>query len=159
MDNSKKLIGPVFLVIGICLLAVGGYFVLDILSFTKNAVGAEGEVISVREHVSHKRDTGITYQPTIRFESADGRTHNAETRISSSTYNYDIGARVDVLYAPDDPSEVRINSLVSLYAFPGIFTLIGLIFSLIGAFVWRYTGRRSRQDQVGNSTVWRDRDH
>ena len=116
--------GP-FVFLGIGLL-------VDAIQFTSGALSTRGEVVYVR--TNHDSDSGASYTPTIEYRRDDGRVLEAETNFSSSNYDYDIGAKVEILYSYGNPEEVRINSFFSLYG-PGlIFTAIGVLFISIILF-------------------------
>ncbi|MHA1109017.1 MAG: DUF3592 domain-containing protein [Alphaproteobacteria bacterium] len=97
----------------------------EAITYTADAGRTLGEVVDVSRH--YGSENGVTYTPTIRYRRGDGRIFEAETHISSSGYDYKIGARVGILYSHDDPTEVRIDSFFSLYG-------IGLVFAATGAF-------------------------
>lgn len=110
----------VSLVVGLGLLAEAVIFVQD-------AQRTRGQVIDIR---ANRGDDGVSYTPIIRYRRNDGQTFEAETHISSSGYDFDIGERVGILYSRDAPGEVRIDSVFSLYG-------PGLILSAVGAgFLW-----------------------
>ncbi|MBY8975585.1 DUF3592 domain-containing protein [Rhodobacteraceae bacterium NNCM2] len=102
---------------------IGGWQAYDVARFMEVAQPARGTVVSV--DVEHS-DDGVSYTPTITYEDAAGAPQSGETHISSSGYDYPIGQQVDILYHPDWPGEVRINSFVSLYLLPMIFLFVGL---------------------------------
>jgi len=105
-------------------LGIGLFLLSDAVRFSRTAQPAEGEVISVeRQH----GENGVTYRPSIRYRTAAGEIRTAPTHISSSGYDYPIGARVRILYDPDAPGSVRIDSPVSLYLLPAAFLGSGLI--------------------------------
>jgi len=166
MANNQQYVGPIFTVVGTLMIAAGIYFFIDVTRFTDKAEKTVGEVISVKTNISHDSDgrRSVTYEPTIRFRSIDGDTYSAETHISSSEYDYVIGTEVEILYDPSDLDEVRINGFWSLYIFPGVFTIVGAFFSIIGLFVWRHINRRGSASlaQAGiaqqSRTIRRSRD-
>lgn len=162
MANNAKYVGPIFTCVGTLFAAVGIYLVMDAVHFSGQAQEGIGEVIAVDTHYSTDSDgrRTTTYAPTIRFQSIDGDTYEAETHIRSSGYDYSIGTEVEILYDPADPDEVRINSFWSLYMLPGMFTLMGSLFAILGAFLWWNKighGQRTQSSMTGG-TVWRSRD-
>ena len=152
MAQNSRYVGPIFTVIGTLFAAIGIYFALDAFEFAGQARTTMGEVIHVETRVSRDSDgrRSTTYQPTLRYMAANGQTYEAETHISSSGYDYDIGERMEILYDPADLTEVRINGFFSLYIFPIAFTFGGLLFAAIGIFVWR-SKRRGRVLSVGQT--------
>jgi hypothetical protein len=130
------------------IIAVPGLFVflgigllVDAVQFTSDAQSTRGEVVHIR--TNHDSEGGVSYTPTIEYRRDDGRLLEAETHISSSNYDYDIGAKVDILYSYEYSGEVRIDSVFSLYG-PGlIFAAIGLLFIGITLFARSKTGGKA----------------
>jgi len=128
-------------------ILIGLGFLADAVVFVSDAQGTQGQVVEIRR--SYSDDGGVSYTPTIRYRRSDGRIFEAETNMASSGYNYDIGERVDILYAFDDPEEVRIDSFFSLYG-------IGLIFiAMGGAFVTILSVARKRMLRRTGSVLQR----
>jgi len=117
-----------FLLIPLAFVAIGGWMLIDSLQFSGVALPADGTVISVEADSS---GDGVTYQPTIRYTGIDGITREAPTHISSSGYDYRIGTRVEILYDPAAPATVRINGLLSLWALPVGFSVLGLLLFVV----------------------------
>lgn len=142
-DLSRPLPRWIWLVsaaIPLLFVVIGLGFVVDAVQFTGTAQGARGTVIEV-EHVPGSKG-GVTYRPRIRFQSADGETVVAATSQSSSEYDYDKGAQVDILYDPADPRDMRIDSFFSLYGFGLIFAAFGAVFLVMLMFVRRFIETR-----------------
>lgn len=91
------------ILLGLLFFLVGALFAQDALNFARVAQSATGTVVHVERKVSRDRDGNrdTTYQPTLRYKAASGRTHRAVTHLWSSAYNYADGARVEILYAPN----------------------------------------------------------
>lgn len=122
-------------------LLVGAGILAESIIFSAGAVKTQGEVVQVS--TSYGSESGVSYTPTIRYRRDDGLFMKAETHISSSSYDYAIGERVDILYSYGNPTEVRINSFFSLYG-PGLmFAAFGALF--IGLIKWA-------RGMVGRST-------
>ena len=155
MADNAKLVGPVFMGVGTLFAAVGLYFVIDTFRFTDKAYRAMGEVISFS--VIHSTDSdgrrSTTYMPTFRYTAANGKVYEGETHLSSSGYDFPVGTRKEILYDPADLTEVRINNFWSLWTFPLAFALGGLLFVVIGAFVFFRRIRPASDD----STIRRNR--
>lgn len=113
---------------------LGIWFLAEALKFHDTASQTQGKVV---ELIRDARGDGISYTPVFEYQAHDGRIYLGETHISSSSYNYRIGERVQILYSLDDPSEVRVNPTFSLYG-PGlIFAVVGGVFLLVLGFVRR----------------------
>ncbi len=107
------------------MMLAGGYLTKVAYTFNETAVEVLGTVISVE--VNHSDDS-TTYKPTFRFLDVQGRKYTVQTYISSSSYDYNVGQKVSILYDPNDPSNIRINSWFSIWG-------MGLILFVIGAVV------------------------
>jgi hypothetical protein len=127
-------------------LFLGLGLLVDAFQFTSNALNTRGEVV----HVSANRDSegGVSYTPTIQYGRDDGGLLKAETHFLSSNYDYDIGAKVDILYSYENSEEVRINSFFSLYG-PGLmFAAFGMLFAGIVLFARGKMGGPGRKPAV-----------
>ncbi|MEM9012138.1 MAG: DUF3592 domain-containing protein [Pseudomonadota bacterium] len=130
-------------------LVAGGYLLLDAYRFSQTAVRVQGEVIALEEATRRQtsngesfRRTTTTYRPTIRFTDRSGREREATTHMSSSNYDYPIGTRLDVLYDPAAPDELRVDGPMSLWGLPAI--LLGG--GLLALLVMGYGTRKRRPD-------------
>jgi Protein of unknown function (DUF3592) len=122
-------------------ILIGLGFLADSIVFVSDAQGTQGQVVDVRR--SYSDDGGVSYTPTIRYRRSDGRIFEAETNMASSSYNYDIGERVEILYAFEEPEEVRIDTFFSLYGIGLIFIAMGGLFVTILSFARKRLLRRS----------------
>jgi hypothetical protein len=94
---------------------------VDALVFFSDAKKTQGEVVRVNRYVPNTY--GASYHAMIRYRRDDGVVFEAKTHIPMSTYNFPIGAKVDIYYSPSRPKRVRIANFVSIY-FPSIFFLL-----------------------------------
>ena len=157
-NANRKWIGPIFTGFGTLFTIVGLYLTFDAFRFAENARTTMGEVIHVEMKISTDSEgrRTRTYEPTMRYVAANGQSYTAKTHISSSGYDFQIGERMEILYDPADLTEVRLNSFWSLWMLPIAFMLGGLLFAVIGIFIWVNTvrGRAGLHD----GTIRRDRD-
>lgn len=155
---SKKLrtelaLWTVFAVVGIGLVVAAILSALDTRAFLEQSIFSTGEIVDVVESVQRDEDGDreIRYNAVIEFETANGETHVFQSRDGARS-RPTVGETVDIRFLADDPSEVREDSFNSTWAFPTIFGLIGVLFSVSGAYgsaaAWR---KRSddRQDDLG----------
>lgn len=98
---------------------------IDAIRFAGVAQKTVGTVIDLDVHSD---SDGTTYTPTFEYLDTDGRTRTGRTHISSSGYDYRIGAREEILFDPNAlDADVRINGVFSLWGLPVIFTTVGLL--------------------------------
>ena len=72
---------------------------------------AQGTVVGAERDTSHRHDGTIsatTYNPVVRFTTADGRTVQF-TSVVGYSYSPHIGHAVPVRYRPDDPEQAEID--------------------------------------------------
>jgi hypothetical protein len=101
----------------------------------KSGTQAQGTVVDA------KRDTGydnsghryITYNPVVRFTTADGRTVEFTSAVGYSR-SPDIGGTVPVRYRPDDPEQAEIDR-ATMWMLPAAFGLVGGLGLLVAAVI------------------------
>ncbi len=134
------------LAFGLLFAAVGGWFIWSSYDFSKYAVATTGSVIDLDINRSSDSNS-VSYRPTVAFTDTDGIKRSGQTFLSSSSYNYNIGARVEILYDSRNPSKLRIQSWFSLWGFGLIFLLTGLGIMIGAALLWRVMKRRESQPE------------
>ncbi|WP_039942384.1 DUF3592 domain-containing protein [Streptomyces himastatinicus] len=134
--------GALFLAIGLILAGVSASFLTD-------AKRARGTVVSLEWRNDHETsprtqtDDKPAAYPVVAFTSADGAPRKFEDSTGSNPPSYELGERVEVLYAPGSPEDARINGFASLWLMPLIFGGIGFVIAGIGTGVAVATRRRS----------------
>jgi hypothetical protein len=101
---------------------------------------------------SNKVKLSRDYIARVNFALADGRTQEAKVDdVKLGTYNLAIGATLPVVYAPDNPADVRATLSWDRLKIALIMLVIGLPFlwlgfggSFAGLFGWAFRGRTSR---------------
>lgn len=138
MDQTFTIIGILGFLFGLTFLGITVVLLLIKVWKIKSSTKTTGVVIDVevrqgmRQNHSSTRNT--LFRPTIRFQTADGRLINYQSKISSSLDNYSVGENVTVHYNPQFPQEVHIGT-ISRVVFPYlIFGFVGGLFAFVGAF-------------------------
>ncbi|MDH3669055.1 MAG: DUF3592 domain-containing protein [Paracoccaceae bacterium] len=136
-SRAAKRGGWIGAIVGLIILAffgLGLWLLAEAIQFVQIAHRGQGDVI---ELIADSSGDGLSYSAVVEYRGADGRLYQGITHISSSGYNYRIGERVEILFHPSDPGEVRINSVFSLYGpgliFAGASGLILLILWIVRA--------------------------
>jgi len=124
-----KLVGGIFLTIGLIKLGVAGYFYISQSDFIATAKSTQGQVIDMSRSSD---DDGDTYAPVVRFTDDRGVTQEFVSRTSSNPPSYSRGEQVDLLYAPDNPGNAIIDDFFSRWGMVAILGGMGAIFSLVG---------------------------
>jgi Protein of unknown function (DUF3592) len=142
LGKTGRIVGGVFLPIGLVFLAVALYFFKADQTLAESGARAEGTVIEV----VRARDTGgkIMYRPLVEFRTPGGERQEFASDVSASTPGYGRGERVQVLFDPDNPADAKIDSFMERFFIPLIFSLLGSIFTIVGGgilfTVWRRRG-------------------
>ena len=98
---------------------------------------ARGTVVGAEQDTSWDRDgrSSTTYNPVVRFTTADGRTVEFTSAVGYSS-EPDIGGAVDVRYLPDDPEQAEIDR-ATMWILPAAFGVLGGLGLLVaGAVVY-----------------------
>lgn len=129
-------VGLVFATIAILLITFAS-------SFAENAMPVDAEVVGF--HESRSSDGGLTYYPIFHFTTPKGQGRQLRGSSGSVPPAYEIGERVAILYDPDKPEKVVINTLMGRLGLALIFLGFGALWLLIGAIplLIRYVRKRN----------------
>ena len=135
-----RIIGKVFGIFGAVMFLIALVFMVTTLLFISQASVATGTVL--RESFG-----GRTYRATISFITAAGQDVQFDSSVRTSPPEFQVGQKVRVYYNQDDPGgSARVDSFISLWFLPGLFALLGLVFSAIGtAFYLVYFLNKRKQ--------------
>lgn len=107
------------------LAAVGGTIWLAYTFwFVDHAARAQGQIVGMRSRPG-QHDT--EYAPVFTFSDADGVTHTQVCPVSSSSYSYETGEKVAVLYDPARPVHANIDSFETIWLFPLVVVGVSLV--------------------------------
>jgi hypothetical protein len=132
--KKKSWVFYLFGVIGLGLLVGAAALTLSTRRFIATALHAPGvvtELVAVRDN----DDGSFTYKPVVKFSAKDGVERTFTSSYSSRPPAYDVGEPVDVMFAPDDVDDARINGFGSLWLGPLILGGLGTLFAGISAGV------------------------
>ena len=117
------LVGPVLVYRGVVSLRTDS-------RFQRTAQRAVGVVTQVRR--DHTGNTSYDY-PVVRFNLPDGRTVEAAAVQGAAPGRGSEGDRVDLLYNPENPTDIRIAGFMGSGQMGGIVLIImGVMFVLMG---------------------------
>lgn len=127
-NNSKKVSSIIFLMIGILTLCIGCYVFISNKYFMENAEKTNAVIINI-ETKKHARGIrsggGITHIVTVEY-TVDGVEYESEINdYNSRMYE---GKTIEVYYDPDNPSNVKTDSML----IPAWLMGIGILFTIIG---------------------------
>ena len=152
------LIRIVFIMIGLIFIAFGAWQFYSSYAFQQTAVATTAEVVSVEAFTKEERNsdgyykTTITYAPTLRYRDLSGASHVSTPVLRSTSYNYPVGAEVDVLYDATSPRDVRIKGFMSAWGFGAVF--FGSLIYFLERGTWQYvdSGSSVSADVHGGET-------
>ncbi|WP_421773596.1 DUF3592 domain-containing protein [Gracilimonas sp.] len=128
--KATKIVGPIFTVVGLGILALGIYLGVERYHFLQQAIPASGTVIDFHESRS---DDGYTYYPIVEFSpngSFEAMTFRHDT--GSNPPSYSRGEAVDILHAPDNPNNAIIDKGIFNWAISIFVGLFGILFASAG---------------------------
>lgn len=142
--KKVKFIFYTFAIVGVIALIID-YFVFQSESqLAKNGIETKGIVIEYSEDNS---DRTTIYFPIILFHTEDNRNITFVASQGSSHFDYEIGEEVDVIYLPDNPQKVAINSFLGQYGGTLVLSSIGGIFFFTGAIPLFYLKRKANKNK------------
>jgi hypothetical protein len=120
---------------GVTVLGVGLIPALRTRGLLKSGARAQGTVVGAERNTSQGYDhtTSTTYNPVVRFTTADGRTVEF-TSVVGYQRRPDIGGAVPVRYRPDDPEQAEIDRAI-MWMLPAAFGLVGGLGLLVAGVV------------------------
>lgn len=148
--EQARVVGTVFLILGLCGLAGAGYWSLRLRDFLARATVTTGTVVELRPSRSSKGAT--TYRPVVSFLLPGGGAVVVTGTSGSNPAPYDLGDDVEVRYEPHEVANARIGSLRNVWAGPVFLGGLSAVFAVAGLFA-RSRHRRQAVDARGNLRV------
>lgn len=143
----SKLLAKIFGGFGAALLLVALFLGVSTELFIGQASVAEGTVIAAGNPNSSARSSAL-----IRFTAANGQVVEFNSPVRSNPPEFRLGQTVRVYYEAADPSgSARPDSFLSLWFWPGLAGLLGLVFGIVGAgffMVWLLNWRKQKWLQL-----------
>ena len=131
-------------------MGIAGYLASLNFEFNNQALQTVGEVVEIRENVSHKGSH--TYTPVVSFETSEQQKITFQPSMSSSSLGLEVGDWVNVAYLPSDPNKAKIDQWSFVWSMPITFMGLGGVFFLIGllvAYLDRPKKQKSRKRRKG----------
>lgn len=132
--KSFKVIGEVFLLVGIISLIGLGISIVRTNDFLSKAVITQGKIIDVVVKVdsdSHGNTTRSRY-PVIRFRDNSGNTIEFQSSVSTNA-GIMFGQNVTVRYLTENPAKAKLaNSVMDIWGVSIVLACFGLVFSGVG---------------------------
>ncbi|MBX7145551.1 MAG: DUF3592 domain-containing protein [Oligoflexia bacterium] len=147
--------GFVFFLLGTILLGVGAdsYSKADKYYDTAETALAVVTGIDVEEGFCLRADKQGNeacerYNPQVQFLTRDSRIINFSSHWGTrERTKYKVGDQFEVLYAPDNPQDVRLEVPLAIYRYPLVLVLLGSLGSLTGTYFLAQLALRRREIQ------------
>jgi len=133
-----------FTAVGLLMIVLALAWYANVRAFIARAAVAPGTVVDL---LPSRSDNSTTWRPVVRFTSADRQNIEFTSSTSSNPPSYSKGERVEVLYAPANPRDAKINGFFSLWGGPLIIGGVGAVFFLTGASIIAVGRLRARQNE------------
>lgn len=139
--NGARVFRLIFRLMGLIFLVAGAILTFLAYDFMNNALPATGRVTSVEVITG---DDSVSYKPTIRYVDWEGRKQIGQTFISSSSYNFDVGESVDILYDIREPESLRVDTWFATWGLGLIFLGASVIPFIIASVFGRVIGKKTK---------------
>ncbi len=126
-DKTGVLMGTLFATVGVGVLVVVAFMVVDNIRFITSSQRAEGVIVRVesRSSTDSDGDTSTSYYPVVSFRVGD-QDYTARSGNSVPTESdYVEGQRVTVLFNPTNPPEARIESFSTMWLLVTVLGVFG----------------------------------
>jgi hypothetical protein len=140
------IVGGIFAPVGAILLVVCAALTINTVQFRASAVSTTGTVVDVRPRLNCSDGScTTTYRPVVAYRTPDG-AKIIFTSDSGTNSRPQVGSRVTVLFAENDPGHARLDSFTEFWLAPLITGLLGIVFTGIGAVLIITRLRRRSRD-------------
>ena len=155
MNTSKgnlvfaRLAGGAFILVGSLITVAGLIGLARTAWFSMHATKASGVVVAMERSASSRR--GATFHPVFTFIDESGITHTQRSSFGSSSYSFEPGEKVTVLYDASIPEHSKIDAFETVWLGPLLTIGFGVVFGGFAGF-WLYlTTRGIRLQQAAKS--------
>jgi uncharacterized Tic20 family protein len=129
MTKAARIIGALFILFSIFPLGICAYCYTSTTNFLNKAEKTNGTVLDV---VERKTSDGTTYYPVYSFVDIYGTKHKVYSKSGSYPPQYAVGDPISIIYDPDNPEEIKMDSFGSIWVGTIIAGVLGAIPFFIG---------------------------
>jgi hypothetical protein len=107
-------------------------------SFQRHGLRAQGHVVDNLSSVSVETDDEgskhkvVHYYPVVEFQPPGGESVRFRGSTGSRVPDYQIGARVPVVYNRANPTEARVDTFAEIWLLPKVLGITGFVFLVLG---------------------------
>jgi len=144
-----KILGIVFLSVGLAFLLVGAIFYQNTRAFLAQSKTTTGIVTDLVRGYSR------SYRLVVRFETPEGDVITFQSNVGSNPPSYRIGEEVKVRYLLEDPHRARIDSFLQLWFLSVLLGGMGFVFGSVGGamFLIAYCSARKERLFLTNGQI------
>lgn len=137
----SRIVGGIFMSIGIIMVVVSIYLIYSHQQFEKKAIVVTGKVVDFETYISTDDNSSTTmYRPVFEY-AYKGKTYTYPSTGSSSSKGFEIGEPVEIYINPDQPEDVLVNSFMEKWFLPMLLAIMGTAFAGMGYLAVRLLGR------------------
>ena len=126
-------IGLLFFLIGLGILANGIFLVFKVRRQLGNAAKTVGTVVAFGRETGK---SGYIYCPQVSFLIPSGERFGFQSKVGSQPPSYTAGQQVRVVYQKTNPRQAEINSPMALWFVPACFLIMSLVFTALGLMLF-----------------------
>ncbi len=135
-NNITLWVGVIFAIAGFGMLILSGFLFVSSQKFVRNSIAASGTVTGLaRQTNTNHGTTSYTYSPEVSFTDKNGNEHSFVSNTSSNPPAYRAGDIIKILYNPQNSQDAKIDSFFELWGGVMIFSLLGIVFFLVGTSI------------------------
>ncbi len=120
------LIPGIFIIVGICILVAGIFWLTSAIRFKENGATVSGVITKIESHYNSEGENSHTVYVSYEY----GGSTYSDVRLNSYSSSMYEGKEITLYCDPDNPRHIQADSM--LYLGPGILLGIGIIFTLVG---------------------------
>ncbi len=151
MGKSYKVVGPIFLLVGLGVMVGGILFFQHRYDFIQIAQPSFGEVVDLEESYS---DDSYVYYPIVEYTPPNSYDRiRFRHKSGSNPPSYRVGDEVNVLLDPADPNNAMIDNGIFNYFLPVLIVLFGSLFALAGWHTTRLSLKRKKYLELSGAPM------
>ncbi len=131
-ESLGRLMGSVFIGVGSLIALAGLIWLIRTIVFVSGAAEAPGQITAMERSSGSKGRS--MYHPVFAFKDAAGIVHTQRSSIGSSSFSFEVGENVTILYDSTAPKHSKIKSFESLWLGPLFMSGFGLLFGGFASF-------------------------
>lgn len=133
LSLSFRVIGLIFALTGVVVAVTTGVFVTRAERVTGEVVDYATEQNAIA-FMRSDEPTGILYYPVVEYSLPGGGSYTITGRTGRSARAFEVGDRVGVLVATDNPERARLDTVFEVWGTSIILGGLGVLFLVLSVF-------------------------